>query len=775
LAFSAISVYNPTDLQQGIVRRMRMLTRVLFAWIALLGVWLGSAAAQAPSGIEEPVPYVPLRPQTRRELARREALELYGLGLVRQHQDRLIEATRTFEDALRLDPEATAVYKALIPLYAVLSRKDDTLAACQKVLDLDPGDYETWAIYARQLRSLGRLPEARKAFAKGLACPGLAEHVDLRLQLYYDLGALSEETQDYDQALTAFTELARILDNPQTPLELGTTSTTNLAEEAASTYERIFNICIQAGQYDRALQIFGEGQAKHPELGRRLNFSLAKVYRARGQLDKALGYLDEYLKSQPTGGEAYELRSKILEQLGRAGEVLPALEKYAARDRFNVALHLLLARQYAAAGQVANAEKLYQALAEQAPTAEIFRGLFALYRQRRDMDAAVTLLDEALGKAEKNSSPPAGDAQAAAKARAMVTALRDDPELIRALLPAAQQALLHGRELHPQMRYFMAVLAARAQQLDEAEYFYRQCLRSLRRDPQREIAVYSGLIRVLWTGHKYDTMVEVCRSGLARARATNHLLFRQYLSRALVMLGKVEEAIAEADKAVEIADDENRLEMRLNRISVLTQAEHHTQAVAQAQAMLQEFSQPEQIRAIRDSLHNVYAAMRDFPKAEEQLHLILEADPNDATANNNLGYLWADQGRNLDEAERLIRKAVDLDREQKRIGSAVTIEGDGDNAAFVDSLGWVLFRKGRLEEAHTWLEKATELARGEDDPTVWDHLGDVYFRLRKIAEARGAWQKSLLLYESEKQRRADLHYKEVKHKLELLDSETPQP
>jgi len=242
-----------------------------------------------------------------------------------------------------------------------------------------------------------------------------------------------------------------------------------------------------------------------------------------------------------------------------------------------------------------------------------------------------------------------------------------------------------------------------------------------------------------------------------------------------VILGQVEEAIAEADKAVAIANDDTRLEMRLNRISVLTQAEHYPQAVAEAQALAKEFNQPEQIRAIRDSLHNVYAAMRDFAKAEEQLRLILQADPNDATANNNLGYLWADQGKNLEEAEQLIRKALDLDRQQKRIGSAVTIEGDGDNAAFVDSLGWVLFRKGRLEEARVWLEKATELARGEDDPTVWDHLGDVYFRLRKKALARGAWQKSLLLYEAEKRRRTVDRYKELKHKLELLDSETQQP
>jgi tetratricopeptide (TPR) repeat protein len=755
---------------------MGKFTRMVMAWVALLAACATAVRGQDFSAKDGLKPYVPLHPQTRQELAQREARKLYGLALIREHQDRLLEATQTLEEALHLDPEATPIYKALIPLYIAFSRTEDALSACRKTLDLDPGDYDTWSLYARQLRNLGQAKEARHALTRALACPGLEEQSDLRLQLEYDLGVLSEEAQDYNQAVAAFTELARSLDNPQTAQELDGVSRTDLGEEAASNYERSINLCIQAHQYDRALRIFSEAQPKHPELARRLNLNLAKIYLAQGQADKALRYLDDYLKSQPSGAEAYELRSRILDQLGRTNEILPALEQFAQRDRFNVALQLLLARQYAAAGQTGNAEKLYLALAEQSPSAEIFRGLFLLYRQHQEMDQVVRLFNDVLGKAEKNSNPPAGDAQAAAKARAMLTALRDDPELTRALLRAAESPLLAGPVLHPQMRYFLAVLAARAHQLKEAEDFYRRCLERPQASAEREAAVYSGLIRVLWTARKYEAVVEVCRNGLREARATSHLLFRQYLSRALVIQGKIDEALAEADKAIEISNDETRFEMRLNRISVLTQAERYPQAITEAQGLAKEYNQPEQIRAIRDSLHNAYAAMRDFAKAEEQLRLILQADPNDATANNNLGYLWADQGKNLDEAERLIRKALELDREQKKVGGSVTMDGDADNAAFVDSLGWVLFRKGRLEEARTWLEKAVELSSGEDDPTVWDHLGDIFFRLRKTAEARRAWQKSLLLYEAEKQRGAEeQHYQELKGKLKLLDGETHQP
>jgi hypothetical protein len=55
-----------------------------------------------------------------------------------------------------------------------------------------------------------------------------------------------------------------------------------------------------------------------------------------------------------------------------------------------------------------------------------------------------------------------------------------------------------------------------------------------------------------------------------------------------------------------------------------------------------------------------------------------------------------------------------------------------------------------------------------NDPVIWDHLGDVYFRLDLVAKARESWDKAVELYEKEKRRRQDDQYKELKHKLELL-------
>src|SRR5262249_2290785 len=118
-------------------------------------------------------------------------------------------------------------------------------------------------------------------------------------------------------------------------------------------------------------------------------------------------------------------------------------------------------------------------------------------------------------------------------------------------------------------------------------------------------------------------------------------------------------------------------------------------------------------------------------------------------------------------AERLIRKALDLDREQRRGGTALGLEGEEDNAAFLDSLGWVLFRRGRLEDARRELERAASLPGGEDDPVVWDRLGDVCQRLGRTDRAAAAWKKALELYDLGARRRNDGRYEDIKQKMGL--------
>src|SRR5437870_2557023 len=70
----------------------------------------------------------------------------------------------------RPDPAAVAVRPAMLPLYPALDRQQDVLHCRRRILQLEPGDYDTWYLYARQLRSLDRDKEARAALEKAMAC-----------------------------------------------------------------------------------------------------------------------------------------------------------------------------------------------------------------------------------------------------------------------------------------------------------------------------------------------------------------------------------------------------------------------------------------------------------------------------------------------------------------------------------------------------------------------------------------------------------------------------
>ncbi len=117
-----------------------------------------------------------------------------------------------------------------------------------------------------------------------------------------------------------------------------------------------------------------------------------------------------------------------------------------------------------------------------------------------------------------------------------------------------------------------------------------------------------------------------------------------------------------------------------------------------------------------------------WPKAEADFLFALTLAPEQPLVMNYLGYSWADKGLNLDRAREMLQKAA-----QRR-------PNDG---AIIDSLGWVLFRQGAIQEAVKTLERAVELE--PDDPTINGHLGDAYWAVGRKIEAQYQWRRALTL------------------------------
>ncbi|MGJ4923348.1 tetratricopeptide repeat protein [Bradyrhizobium oligotrophicum] len=113
---------------------------------------------------------------------------------------------------------------------------------------------------------------------------------------------------------------------------------------------------------------------------------------------------------------------------------------------------------------------------------------------------------------------------------------------------------------------------------------------------------------------------------------------------------------------------------------------------------------------------------KQWPKAEADMRKALELQPDQPHVLNYLGYSWIDQGINLDEGMKMIKRAV---------------EQRPDDGYIVDSLGWAYYRIGNYEEAVKNLERAIDLK--PEDPTINDHLGDAYWRVGRKLEAKFQW------------------------------------
>lgn len=174
--------------------------------------------------------------------------------------------------------------------------------------------------------------------------------------------------------------------------------------------------------------------------------------------------------------------------------------------------------------------------------------------------------------------------------------------------------------------------------------------------------------------------------------------------------------------------------------------------VAESYSQLQEFTRAiEILETLRqnepqdiDVLFQLGAAYERSGKisdAETAFLDLLNHDPSHAASLNYLGYMWAERGVNLDRAADMIERAV---KKEPR------------NGAFVDSLGWVYFRQGKLDLAEKHLEDAARLM--PRDPTIQEHLGDLFARRGKRDLALESYRRALTL-EPEPQEEAKLRSK----------------
>jgi Flp pilus assembly protein TadD len=155
------------------------------------------------------------------------------------------------------------------------------------------------------------------------------------------------------------------------------------------------------------------------------------------------------------------------------------------------------------------------------------------------------------------------------------------------------------------------------------------------------------------------------------------------------------------------------------------------------------------------ALGAAYDQQGDVDSALAQMRRVLQVNPENAAALNFMGYVLAQRGRELPEAERLVQRALTL---------------RPDTGAFLDSLGWVYFQRGEYQRAVEALERASQLE--PDEPVILEHLGDAYQKASRGAEAAGAWRRALEILRLEPEAADPPQQREqLERKLKMLSTE----
>jgi len=229
---------------------------------------------------------------------------------------------------------------------------------------------------------------------------------------------------------------------------------------------------------------------------------------------------------------------------------------------------------------------------------------------------------------------------------------------------------------------------------------------------------------VLSNAKRYEDAAELCRSAIVTVRRPQG--YRLMLAQTYLDADQYDKALDVLKGIPKSARD--NLVRRLE-ISALLDAKRYDQAARVAKEAAGRAQEDGVQLAMSRLLVLVYQRQDKMDLAEKELERIYAKQPKDPGINNDLGYTWADTGRNVERAERMVRYALG---EEPR------------NAAYMDSLGWVLYKKGDFAPAVHFLRKATRAAGG-DDPIIFDHLGDACWRLGRRDEAKQHWQQAVKL------------------------------
>lgn len=676
----------------------------------------------------------------------------------------LSQATAAFEQTLAAsDDFDPAAYRELVGLYRRQRRWTDVIRTADEAIERKIADADIYLAKGLAHDALEEDDKTDQAFLDALA-------VDRRRpEPLFELGRAAERRRQYKKAIQFYTRLVNDVD-----------------PRFDAARARLIELLFNAREFDEA----GEYCAGFEELGRsgpiveRCRAILAlrdsKAQTDEARLGEYIAALRRISAAHPADVATRVEIARVLLSNRRFADALVELERALAIDADDENALRLKAESLAGLFRFDGAILAVRSLLTHRPRdLDYHRRLLEYGNAHGDYAAAadalkgmrrlpaLSAMEEALvGQTIATLIAAGRHDDAIAEAREWLKASPDDPLRRGGLLSALGSAGRHDEAVALAETYLAEdpgaaaarlELLARLQDAGRHDEAQQRILDWLAQRPD-DASLGFWLAWQCFSGRRWDDAIELARQGIADGGSAAER-FEEIFVQACLAAGRHDDAIdfcqarterlERAARADDIVDrmglqqairDYQRAALDQARVLIVcgryVEAERLILRLLQPYTAAMEQGRPFDTAAVadlRNLLSEVYQATDRLSQSIEQLEEVVRLNPEDPGAANNLGYVLADAGRDLERAEQLLR---------------ASLAANPQSYATLDSLGWVRYKRGEFADAAYHLGQALRVSR-EKDPVIHDHLADALYRLNQRSEAERHWREAIRLCEAE--------------------------
>ncbi len=511
-------------------------------------------------------------------------------------------------------------------------------------------------------------------------------HRDPRAYYNYLLALKAERDADFSKAATHYQKVVEY------------------DSHSEEIHEKLAGLLLRSGRFDeladfskRALELFPKNLA--------LNMIMGDILAGRGEYYSAIKYYGNVARMDPGGARAYLLQGTVYEELKQYDRAQEMFKKVVLSEPSNPLGHHYLGRSYLKQNNLEDAERSLEKSVSLRPNfvhsrehlAWVLKQQGKLDQARREYKLLLKLnpRNKRVREHLESLQGENGDSKDAQKGEAGIP-----------------KELEKQPDVHMNIATIFYEQAIYLKALDE---FQLTLLKEDRKEPHMLMA------RIYEILGKLDKSIEEFE--ILRKMNPESVEILRYTARLYSLNQQPEEAVKLLKKAVEMQPENDSLYHSLS-LAYMT-SEKYDLAIENMRTAIT-------LNDSKDSYYFELGALLErsgeYDSAIENMQRAIEINPMHSNAHNFLGYMYATQGRYLDKALTHLKKALSI---QPR------------NGYFLDSLGWIYYKKGESQKALQEIKKA--MVYTAPDPVLYDHLGDIQFSLKNYSEASGAWKTSLSL------------------------------